>query len=194
MGDENAQSVVVEAEQDQPMVGEAAIIERSRPRHGEQLSGAELLRTRRCFIVFPAHDDDFGGTSGWPVDADNPLSDDAKGAAIEWASSRYGSTVGKFVVFCRVLDPDGKTESHIEVELHAGFDEGIGEVLVDYASAYKVEARDIPTEAGPFERVEDEPSLPPEPASAPAPSPWGPPSPRRRRAARPRRSEVPDVG
>jgi hypothetical protein len=194
MGDENAQSVGVEAGLDQPMVGEAAIIERSRPRHGEQLSGAELLRTRRCFIVFPAHDDEFGGTAGWPVDADDPFSDDAKGAALEWASSRYGATVGNVVVYCRVLDPDGSTETHVKVEQHAVFDEGLGEVMVASASAHRVEARDIPSEAGPWERVEHEASLPSEPASSSAPSPWGTPIPRRRRAARPRPSEVSDVG
>jgi hypothetical protein len=194
MRDENALSVGVEAEQDQPIDGGGAIIEWSRPRHGEQLSAAELLRTRRCFIVFPAHDDEFGGTAGWPVDADDPFSDDAKGAALEWASSRYGATVGDIVVYCRVLDPDGTTETHVKVEQQAAFDEVIGEVMVVSASAQKVEAREVPTEAGPWERVEAEPSLPSEPASAPAPSPWGPPSPRRRRAARRRRSEVPDVG
>ncbi|MBL8616497.1 MAG: hypothetical protein JNM72_12880 [Deltaproteobacteria bacterium] len=194
MGDESAQSVGVEAEQDQPMVGEAAIIERSRPRHGEQLSAAELLRTRRCFIVFPAHDDEFGGTAGWPVDADDPFSDDARGAALEWASSRYGATVGNVVVYCRVLDPDGTTETHVEVWQHAAFDKGLGEVMVASASAHIVEARDIPSEAGPWERVEHEASQPSEPASSSVPSPWGTPSPRRRRAARPRPSEVPDVG
>jgi hypothetical protein len=194
MGDENAQSVVVEVAVERPIVVEAAVTEWSRLQHGEQLRGAELPRARRCFIVYPVHGGELGGTTGWPVDADDPFSDDAKGAALEWASSRYGATVGNVVVHCRVVDPEGSTETYVKVEQHAVFDEGLGEVMVAYASALKVEAQDIPAEAGPCERVEDEPSRTSESKSAQPPSPLGPPSPRHRKAARPRLSGVPDVG
>ena len=202
MGDENKHSAGVVAELERPSGGGRGIYKWSRPRHGERLSGAALLNSRRCFIVYPAHDDEFGGTAGWPVDADDPLSDDANGAAIDWASSRYGSTVGEWLVYCRVLDPDGTTETHVKVELSAMFAEDLGQVIVYSAMAVGVEQREIPTTAGPWLRdvVKDPPPQPAASPSPPAVNPWGKPSlwgkpnPRRDQVSRSRRSGVPDVG
>jgi hypothetical protein len=204
MGDENGQPAGAGGvESLRTGLGGAGIYKWTRPRHGERLSGAELLSSRRCFIVYPAHDDEFGGTAGWPVDADDPLSDDANGAALEWATSRYGATVGEWLVYCRVLDPDGVTETHVQVELSTMFDKALGQVLAYSGLAKEVEQREIPTVAGPWLR-DVVPPAPPQPAASPKPStvnpwsgttnPWGKPNPRRGPLARSRRSEVPDVG